>query len=44
MADNGEAAGDMTAHVATYNSIIGLLFWGAIGCLLIAGLVIWLIA
>ena len=39
-------AGDMDirAHRATYESIIRLLFWGAIACAFIAAFVIWLIA
>jgi hypothetical protein len=36
--------GDMKAHEATYNSITRLLFWGAIGCFIIAFIVIWLIS
>ena len=35
---------DMPAHVDTYGSVMGLLKWGAVGCFLIAMLVIWLIA
>ena len=39
-------AGDMDikAHRATYESIMRLLFWGAIGCAIIAAIVIWLIS
>ena len=40
MAENG----DMKAHEATYHSIMSLLFWGAIGCFIIAFIVIWLIS
>jgi len=36
--------GDMKAHESTYYSIMGLLRWGALGCLIIAFLVIWLIS
>lgn len=38
--------GDMNikAHVSTYDRVIGMLFWGAIACAIIAALVIWLIA
>lgn len=36
--------GDMKAHEATYGSVIGLLKWGAVGCAVIAALVVWLIA
>ncbi|MEH3158199.1 MAG: aa3-type cytochrome c oxidase subunit IV [Sphingomonas taxi] len=36
--------GDMKAHEATYSSVTRLLFWGAIGCAVIAAFVIWLIA
>ena len=35
---------DMPAHVDTYSSVMALLRWGAVGCFLIAMLVIWLIA
>jgi Bacterial aa3 type cytochrome c oxidase subunit IV len=39
-------AGDMDIqqHRATYESIMKLLFWGAIGCAIVAAVVIWLIA
>ena len=43
----GESDTDMTvmpAHVETYSSVIGLLKWGAVGAVIIAALVIWLIA
>ena len=35
---------DMKGHVATYDGLIGLLKWGAVGVAIIAALVIWLIA
>jgi hypothetical protein len=35
--------GDLKAHEATYRSITWLLKWGAIGCFLLALLVVWLI-
>jgi len=35
--------GDMKAHTATYAGVISMLKWGAVGCFLIALLVIWLI-
>lgn len=35
---------DMKPHVATYDSVIRLLYRGAIGVLVIAAFVIWLIA
>lgn len=35
---------NMEGHVATYNTVTGLFFWGAIGCAVIAALVIWLIS
>ncbi|WEK44730.1 MAG: aa3-type cytochrome c oxidase subunit IV [Candidatus Sphingomonas colombiensis] len=34
---------EMKAHVATYQSVMGLLKWGSVGVALIAALVIWLI-
>ena len=40
MADDNE----MQSHVATYASVVSLLFWGAIGVAFIAAMVIWLIA
>lgn len=40
MADDANLEG----HVATYNNVIGLLFWGAIGCAIVVALVIWLIS
>ena len=36
--------GDMKAHEETYGNITTLLKWGAIGCAVIAALVIWLIS
>jgi len=36
--------GDMNAHVSTYDSVIGMLKWGTVGCAIVAMLVIWLIA
>jgi hypothetical protein len=35
---------DMKPHEQTYSSVIGLLKWGAVGCLVIAAIVIWLIS
>jgi len=35
---------DMKGHVATYDTIIGLLKWGAVAVFIIAFLVIWLIS
>jgi hypothetical protein len=35
---------DMKAHESTYHSVIGLLKYGAVGCILIAAIVIWLIS
>jgi hypothetical protein len=35
---------DMKPHRATYDSVIGMLKYGAVGCAAIAALVIWLIA
>jgi hypothetical protein len=40
MADDG----DLRAHQQTYSGVMKLLFWGALGCFLIAFFVIWLIA
>ncbi len=34
---------DMKAHEATYHSVIGLLKYGAVGCIIIAAIVIFLI-
>jgi hypothetical protein len=36
--------GNMNTHQATYGSVIGMLKWGTLGCVIIAALVIWLIA
>lgn len=35
---------NMKAHVSTYNGMIGMLKWGAVGCAILVGVVIWLIA
>lgn len=35
---------DMKAHVSTYNSVMGLLKWGAVACAILALFVIWLIS
>ncbi len=34
---------DMKAHEATYHSVLGMLKYGAVGCFLIAGFVIFLL-
>ncbi len=34
---------DMKAHQATYNSVLGLLKYGAVACIAIAGIVIFLL-
>ena len=44
MAANDTGSGDMKAHVATYDRMIGMLKWGSIGIALLVGVVIWLIA
>ena len=36
--------GDLKAHEQTYNGVIALLKWGAVGCAIVAALVVWLIA
>jgi len=36
--------GDMKAHEQTYHSVIGLLKYGALACIVIAFVVIWLIS
>jgi len=36
--------GNMKAHVATYNGMLGMLKWGTVGCVIIVATVIWLIA
>ncbi|MDQ2878581.1 MAG: aa3-type cytochrome c oxidase subunit IV [Pseudomonadota bacterium] len=35
---------NMKPHEQTYNSVMALFKYGALGCLIIAGLVIWLIS
>ena len=40
MADQG----DMTAHEQTYAGVISLLKWGAVGCFVVAAVVVWLIS
>jgi hypothetical protein len=35
---------DMKPHEQTYHSVIALLKWGAVGCIVIAAIVIWLIS
>jgi len=35
--------GEIKVHEATYHKVIGMLKWGAVGCFVIAALVIWLI-
>ena len=35
---------NIKSHVATYQSIIGLLKWGSVAVLLIAAAVVWLIS
>lgn len=35
---------DMKPHEQTYSSVIALLKWGAVACIVIAAIVIWLIA
>ena len=35
---------DMKPHQQTYHSVLGLLKYGAIGCLVVAAIVIWLIS
>jgi Bacterial aa3 type cytochrome c oxidase subunit IV len=35
---------DMKPHQQTYHSVIQMLKYGAVGCALVAALVIWLIA
>ena len=44
MADTGIERGDIKAHAATYDGVIGMLKWGTLACVLIAAFVIWLIA
>ena len=38
------AGGDLKPHLATYDRVIGMLKWGAIGCAIVALFIIWLIA
>ena len=33
---------DMKAHESTYHSVLGMLNYGAVGCFLIAAIVMWL--
>ncbi len=40
MADDG----DLQFHQQTYNGVMKMLLWGAVGCFLLAFFVIWLIA
>ena len=35
---------DMKPHEQTYHSVIGLLKYGAVACIIIAAIVIWLIS
>ena len=35
---------DMQAHEATYHSVIALLKWGAVGCFIVAAIVVLLLA
>jgi hypothetical protein len=35
---------DITQHVQTYGGVMQMLKWGTVACVLIAGLVIWLIS
>ena len=36
--------GDLKAHEATYSSVIWMLKWGAVGCFVLAFIVLWLIS
>jgi hypothetical protein len=36
--------GEIKVHEETYHKVIGLLKWGAVGCFLVAMMVIWLIS
>ncbi len=38
------ADGNLKPHIATYDRVIGMLKWGAVGCAIVAAFVIWLIA
>lgn len=40
MADEGE----IKTHVSTYDSVIGMLKWGAVACFILAFFVVWLIS
>ena len=42
--EHDTSATDLTAHVRTYGSVITLLKWGAVACVVIAALVIWIIS
>lgn len=44
MADHGTTGGNMKAHAATYDRVMGMMKWGTLACVLIAAFVIWLIA
>ncbi|MDQ1157491.1 hypothetical protein QE385_001818 [Sphingomonas sp. SORGH_AS 950] len=44
MAANETGTGDMKAHVATYDRMIGMLKWGSIGVAILVAIVLWLIA
>ncbi len=36
--------GDLNAHVATYDRMIGMMKWGGLAVFLLAAIVVWLIA
>lgn len=38
------ADGDIKAHQSTYNSVMAMLKWGTVVCLLAAAGVVWVIA
>ncbi|WP_294237674.1 aa3-type cytochrome c oxidase subunit IV [uncultured Sphingomonas sp.] len=40
----GGNTGEMKAHVATYDLMIGLLKWGAVAVAILVAIVLWLIA
>ena len=45
MAENADHhPADMEFHGSTYDSVIGLLKWGAVACFILAFFVIWLIS
>ncbi|WP_294275379.1 aa3-type cytochrome c oxidase subunit IV [Sphingomonas yabuuchiae] len=44
MAANDTGTGEMKAHVATYDLMIGMLKWGALVAALLVAIVLWLIA